>query len=74
MASPSNSPQRRTRTITLEEQQAARKDRNEIASDYTEQLVGKWVYISDRYNNQNQYCYIAFDSQHYHINTSQQEV
>ena len=35
MALLSNSPQRRTRTIALEEQQAARRDRNEIAGDYT---------------------------------------
>ena len=74
MASPSNSPQRRTRTIALEEQQAARRDRNEIAGDYTEQLVEKWIYISDRCNNQNQYCYIAYDGKHYRINTSQREV
>ena len=74
MASPSNSPQRRTRTIALEEQQAARRDRNEIAGDYTEQLVEKWICISDRCNNQNQYCYIAFDGKHYRINTSQREV
>ena len=51
MSSPSNSPQRRTRTVALEEQQAARRDRNEIASNYTKQLVEKWICISDRCNN-----------------------
>ena len=74
IASPSNLPHRRTRTIALEEQSAARRDRNEIAGDYTEQLVEKWICTSDRCNNQNNYCYIAFDGKHYRINTSQREV
>ena len=74
IASPSNSPHRRTRTIALKEQSAARRDRNKIISDYTKQLVEKWIYTSDHYNNQNNYCYIAFNGKHYHINTLQREV
>ena len=74
ISSPTNSPHRRTRTVALEEQQISRRDRNEIAGDFTEQLIKKWICISDRCNNQNNYCYIPYDGKHYRINTSQREV
>ncbi|KAL2039837.1 hypothetical protein N7G274_007238 [Stereocaulon virgatum] len=65
ITSPANSLHRRTRTLALEEQQISRRDRNEIAGDFTEQLVEKWICISDRCNNQNNYCYVPFDGKHY---------
>lgn len=74
ISSPANSPHRRPRTVELEEQQVARRDRNEIAGDFTEQLVEKWICISGRYNNQKNYCKISYDGKHYRNNTTQREV
>lgn len=37
-----------TRTIQQEEQQAARREKNEAASDFAEQLIDKWCCTNEK--------------------------
>jgi hypothetical protein len=72
--SPSKSPaRRRTRTVQQEEFIADKRDKNEKAGDFSEQLIDKWICTNDRCMNHKGFCFVAFDNKHHSFDTTQRE-
>ena len=61
---------RQTRTVQQEEQQSERRDRNEQASNFLEQLIDKWICTNNKCMNHKGFCFIAFNRKHHSFDTT----
>jgi hypothetical protein len=72
--SPMSSPvPRRTRTVQQEERQAERRDRNEEAGDFSEQLLDRWMCLKDTCINHKAFCFVDYGGQHYSMDNTIRE-